>query len=230
MQHIHHVKEAHRINRPPGIAVKGGNNFHHHGAAKSQILSAASQMDPYHPVALRKARDQSPGAPALGKLVSPSETTPSRTPALVVLSLLSNYTSIHIYVYIANSPLRGATLRGQTLWARIEAEMFVPQRNRTLGFASCALASSLWGCGFFFGKIALAEMGVGAMVLYRFLFATLVLIPLLLPHQPRPRHTHHRSHAHRPRRARGRGPSRNRPSGPNHRRRPPRRPLARHRP
>jgi len=58
------------------------------------------------------------------------------------------------------------------------------RRQKTLGFASCALASSLWGCGFFFGKIALAEMGVGAMVLYRFLFATLVLIPLLFTHRP----------------------------------------------
>ena len=57
-------------------------------------------------------------------------------------------------------------------------------KNRTLGFASCALASSLWGCGFFFGKIALVEMGVGAMVLYRFLFATLVLLPLLFTHRP----------------------------------------------
>jgi drug/metabolite transporter (DMT)-like permease len=60
----------------------------------------------------------------------------------------------------------------------------VPTKNRTLGFASCALASSLWGCGFFFGKIALAEMGVGAMVLYRFLFATLAFLPLLLTHKP----------------------------------------------
>jgi drug/metabolite transporter (DMT)-like permease len=57
-------------------------------------------------------------------------------------------------------------------------------KNRTLGFASCALASPLWGCEFFSGKIALAEMGVGAMVLYRFLFATLVFIPLLLTHKP----------------------------------------------
>jgi len=62
--------------------------------------------------------------------------------------------------------------------------MSVPQQQKTLGFASCTLASSLWGCGFFFGKIALAEMGVGAMVLYRFLFATLALIPLLLTHRP----------------------------------------------
>lgn len=60
----------------------------------------------------------------------------------------------------------------------------MPQ-NRTLGFASCAIASALWGCGFFFGKIALVEMGVGAMVLYRFLFATIALLPLLLLHRPR---------------------------------------------
>jgi drug/metabolite transporter (DMT)-like permease len=60
----------------------------------------------------------------------------------------------------------------------------MPNTNRTLGFASCALASSLWGCGFFFGKIALAEMNVGAMVFYRFLFATLALVPLLVFHRP----------------------------------------------
>jgi drug/metabolite transporter (DMT)-like permease len=60
----------------------------------------------------------------------------------------------------------------------------VHSRNRLLGFLSCALASSLWGCGFFFGKIALAEMSVGAMVLYRFLFATLGLLPLLVTHRP----------------------------------------------
>jgi len=60
----------------------------------------------------------------------------------------------------------------------------MPTRNRTLGFLSCALASSFWGCGFFFGKIALVEMGVGSMVLYRFLFATLAFIPLLLLHRP----------------------------------------------
>jgi len=57
--------------------------------------------------------------------------------------------------------------------------------NRTLGFLACALASSFWGCGFFFGKIALAEMNVGAMVLYRFLFAALALAPLLFTHRPR---------------------------------------------
>jgi drug/metabolite transporter (DMT)-like permease len=58
-------------------------------------------------------------------------------------------------------------------------------RSRTLGFLAAALASSFWGCGFFFGKIALAEMNVGAMVFYRFFFATLGLLPLLLTHRPR---------------------------------------------
>jgi drug/metabolite transporter (DMT)-like permease len=42
----------------------------------------------------------------------------------------------------------------------------------------------LWGCGFFFGKIALAEMGVGSMVFYRFFFATLALLPLIATHRP----------------------------------------------
>jgi drug/metabolite transporter (DMT)-like permease len=58
-------------------------------------------------------------------------------------------------------------------------------KRRGLGFLSCGLASALWGCGFFFGKIALAEMNVGAMVLYRFAFATVALIPLLVLHRPR---------------------------------------------
>jgi drug/metabolite transporter (DMT)-like permease len=56
--------------------------------------------------------------------------------------------------------------------------------NRLLGFAACALASMFWGCGFFFGKIALVEMNVGAMVLYRFLFAALGLLPLVATHRP----------------------------------------------
>ncbi len=58
-------------------------------------------------------------------------------------------------------------------------------KNRTLGFLACAIASSFWGCGFFFGKIALAEMNVGSMVLYRFLFACIGLLPLLITHRPK---------------------------------------------
>jgi drug/metabolite transporter (DMT)-like permease len=50
----------------------------------------------------------------------------------------------------------------------------------TLGYLACAAAGCLWSTGFFFGKIALVEMGVGHMVLYRFLFACLGMTPVLL--------------------------------------------------
>ncbi len=56
--------------------------------------------------------------------------------------------------------------------------------GRALGFAACALASCFWGCGFFFGKIALAEMNVGAMVFYRFAFALLGLTPIFFTRRP----------------------------------------------
>jgi drug/metabolite transporter (DMT)-like permease len=59
-----------------------------------------------------------------------------------------------------------------------------PTKHRPLGFLAAALASSFWGCGFYFGKIALAEMNVGAMVFYRFAFATLCLLPLLVMYRP----------------------------------------------
>jgi drug/metabolite transporter (DMT)-like permease len=62
--------------------------------------------------------------------------------------------------------------------------MAVLEKRRALGFAACAVASCFWGCGFFFGKIALREMGVAHMVLYRFLFAIVVLLPLLVTHRP----------------------------------------------
>jgi drug/metabolite transporter (DMT)-like permease len=60
-----------------------------------------------------------------------------------------------------------------------------PAKHRTLGFLAALLASTFWGCGFYFGKIALAEMNVGSMVFYRFVFATLGLLPLLIMHRPR---------------------------------------------
>jgi drug/metabolite transporter (DMT)-like permease len=62
--------------------------------------------------------------------------------------------------------------------------MAVLEKKRALGFAACAVASCFWGCGFFFGKIALAEMSFAHMVLYRFLFAMPILLPLLLTHRP----------------------------------------------
>jgi drug/metabolite transporter (DMT)-like permease len=58
-------------------------------------------------------------------------------------------------------------------------------KSKALGFGACTAASALWGCGFFFGKIALREMSVGHMVLYRFTFAVLAMLPLLVTHLPK---------------------------------------------
>jgi drug/metabolite transporter (DMT)-like permease len=54
-----------------------------------------------------------------------------------------------------------------------------------LGYGACALAGTLWGTGFFWGRLALNEMGVGPMVLYRFLFATLGMLPVALANRVR---------------------------------------------
>src|SRR5271168_2084431 len=54
------------------------------------------------------------------------------------------------------------------------------REQAALGYAACAAAGCLWSTGFYFGKIALREMAVGHMVLYRFLFACLGLLPILL--------------------------------------------------
>ena len=54
-----------------------------------------------------------------------------------------------------------------------------------LGYGACALASALWGTGFYFGKIALAAMSSNHMVLWRFLFACAALVPLAIGHGDR---------------------------------------------
>ena len=56
-----------------------------------------------------------------------------------------------------------------------------PQSSRRiafLGYGACALAGCLWGTGFYFGRLALNEMSVEYMVLYRFLFACAVMLPV----------------------------------------------------
>jgi drug/metabolite transporter (DMT)-like permease len=54
-----------------------------------------------------------------------------------------------------------------------------------LGYGACALAACIWGTGFYFGKIALREMGVEHLLLYRFLFACVALAPLVWRHPAR---------------------------------------------
>ena len=53
------------------------------------------------------------------------------------------------------------------------------KQTQGLGYGACALAGCLWGTGFYFGRIALNEMSVESMVLYRFAFACLGLLPIL---------------------------------------------------
>jgi drug/metabolite transporter (DMT)-like permease len=54
------------------------------------------------------------------------------------------------------------------------------RRITFLGYGACALAGCLWGTGFYFGRLALDEMSVEYMVLYRFLFACLGMLPVAL--------------------------------------------------
>ena len=59
------------------------------------------------------------------------------------------------------------------------------RRLAFLGYGACALAGCLWGTGFYWGRIALNEMSVEAMVLYRFLFACVVMLPVAFLHRER---------------------------------------------
>jgi drug/metabolite transporter (DMT)-like permease len=59
------------------------------------------------------------------------------------------------------------------------------RRTAFLGYSACALAGTLWGTGFFFGRLALNEMNVESMVLYRFLFASLGILPIALANRER---------------------------------------------
>jgi drug/metabolite transporter (DMT)-like permease len=56
---------------------------------------------------------------------------------------------------------------------------------RTIPILALATAGGLWGTGFYFGKIALSEMPVATMVLFRFVFACLGLLPFMFFDRPR---------------------------------------------
>lgn len=80
--------------------------------------------------------------------------------------------------------VRAAFVRELNLLTREPQEMASNTRLSTrtafLGYGSCAVAGGLWGTGFYFGRIALNEMSVEHMVLYRFLFASIGLLPVAL--------------------------------------------------
>ncbi len=57
------------------------------------------------------------------------------------------------------------------------------RRRSFLGYGACFTAGCLWGTGFYWGRLALNEMSVGHMVLYRFLFASVGILPVALAHR-----------------------------------------------
>jgi drug/metabolite transporter (DMT)-like permease len=67
----------------------------------------------------------------------------------------------------------------------METTASTDRRTALLGYTACALAGSLWGTGFYFGRLALNEMRVEHMVLYRFLFACLGMLPVIVANRRR---------------------------------------------
>jgi drug/metabolite transporter (DMT)-like permease len=67
----------------------------------------------------------------------------------------------------------------------MEKQAKTRRRILVLGYGACALAGCLWGTGFYFGRLALNEMSVEHMVLYRFLFASVGMLPVALAHRVR---------------------------------------------
>lgn len=61
------------------------------------------------------------------------------------------------------------------------------QPGRGTAYLALAAASCLWGTGFYFGKIDLEEMSVGHMLVYRFVFACIGILPVALKHREMPR-------------------------------------------
>ena len=57
--------------------------------------------------------------------------------------------------------------------------------HRLLPILALATAGCLWGTGFFFGKIALSEMPISTMVMFRLAFACAGLLPVLFFDRPR---------------------------------------------
>jgi drug/metabolite transporter (DMT)-like permease len=67
----------------------------------------------------------------------------------------------------------------------MEKPATITPRLAFLGYGACLIAGCLWGTGFYFGRLALNEMSVEYMVLYRFLFASLGMLPVAFIHRRR---------------------------------------------
>jgi drug/metabolite transporter (DMT)-like permease len=63
--------------------------------------------------------------------------------------------------------------------------MIVRRQDAPLAFGALAAAGTIWGSSFVLGKIALRELSVPHLLLYRFVLASLGFVPLLLYARPR---------------------------------------------
>jgi len=59
------------------------------------------------------------------------------------------------------------------------------RHGRVIPILALVTAGGLWGTGFLFGKIALSEMSVATMILFRFAFACVGMLPFFLFDRPR---------------------------------------------
>lgn len=75
--------------------------------------------------------------------------------------------------------MSAASNGASTLVAESSSQSNTRRRRPALGYLACATAGCLWSTGFYFGKVALGELSVMHMVLYRFLFAVVVFLPIL---------------------------------------------------
>ncbi|MGO9317363.1 MAG: DMT family transporter [Terracidiphilus sp.] len=65
----------------------------------------------------------------------------------------------------------------------MEKPATINPRLAFLGYGACFVAGCLWGTGFYWGRLALNEMSVEYMVLYRFLFASLGMLSVVFIHR-----------------------------------------------
>lgn len=63
--------------------------------------------------------------------------------------------------------------------------MIVRRRDAPAAFAALTAAGTIWGASFVIGKVALVELSVPHLMLYRFVFASIAFIPLLYHSRPR---------------------------------------------
>src|ERR1035437_6479947 len=94
----------------------------------------------------------------------------------------------HRYSFSPMGPVLGSDTSIRRLCASTRAlanTTTMGQRLMFLGYGACLVAGCLWGTGFYFGRLALNEMSVEHMLLYRFLFASLGMLPVAVVHRSR---------------------------------------------